>query len=148
MVEDWNFLRWDVFSIAQDRVSLCSPGWHGFHTAPPASSPPRREEPRGAPPGPDVFFLCPCSGKACPQKQHALLTSEKQLSFEVLHFVKCMPSSEEKVIPGDSPSFPCMEKDNPNLRPVECSPCDLNATEETSKNNALFHPQGVPVECK
>ncbi|KAK7805718.1 hypothetical protein U0070_010939 [Myodes glareolus] len=83
----------------------------------------------------------------CPQKQHALLTSEKQLSFEVLHFVKCMPSSEEKVIPGDSPSFPCMEKDNPNLRPVECSPCDLNATEETSKNNALFHPQGVTVGC-
>lgn len=59
-----------------------------------------------------------------------------------------MPSSEEKVIPGGSPSFPRMEKDNPNLRPVERSPCDLNATEETSKNNALFHPQGGPVECK
>lgn len=61
---------------------------------------PRREETRGTPPGPALFFLCPCSGKACPQKQHALLTGEKQLSFEVLHFVKCMSSSEEKVIPG------------------------------------------------
>lgn len=109
---------------------------------------PRREEPKGTLPGPAVFFLCPCSGKACPQKQHALLTGEKQLSFEVLHFVKCMPSSEERVIPGESSSLPSMEKDNPNLRPIECSPCDLNATEETSKNNALFHPQGEPVEYK